>query len=284
MNVLHLKKQLTTYFEEDLGFGDATGEALLQNEKGRGEIKAKQAGIFFGEEIIQEGFKLLDAGLKVDIFKRNGEPMSKNEIIAAVTGSSKTILTGERVILNLLQRLAGIASLTHQACREIEGTGVHITDTRKTTPGLRMLEKAAVRAGGGKNHRAGLNDAILIKENHIEAAGSVTHAVKLAKAYAGHMMKVEVEIENERELKEAIAAAPDVIMFDNCSLDETKAWAAMVPTGIITELSGGMKPGNLRAAAETGIDYISIGALTHSAAALDMSLLLKRERDQLEYI
>lgn len=275
MNIISLREQLSQFFKEDIGFGDITVEAVISSEHGSAEITAREEGVFFGEKIISEGFALLDPNLQIRIFKKDGEEVSAGEVIAEISGCSQAILTGERVILNLIQRLSAIATITRNAVKEVEGTGVHITDTRKTTPGLRMLEKAAVHAGGGRNHRSRLDDAVLIKENHIAAAGSVRKAVDKAKKRAGHMLKIEVEVENERELKEAVQAAPDVIMFDNCTIEEAAKWVSLVPPHIKTEMSGGLVPGNLRKAAETGVDNLSLGALTHSAGILDMSLLLK---------
>lgn len=280
MNLLYLKDQLKTFFNEDIGFGDVTAEALLKEEQGKGIIIAKESGIFYGKEIIEEAFQLIDASLHILILKENGESLQPKDVIAEISGSGKSIMLAERVVLNLLQRLSGIATFTARACAELHGTNVQITDTRKTTPGLRMLEKEAVRAGGGKNHRSRLDAAILIKENHIEAAGSLTKAVALAKSYAGHMMKIEVEIENEAELHEAIAAAPDVIMFDNCTLEEAAAWRQHLPKGITSELSGGITLGKIREAAAAGIDCISMGALTHSAGAVDMSLIFKLQKEE----
>ncbi|SDN72199.1 carboxylating nicotinate-nucleotide diphosphorylase [Alkalicoccus daliensis] len=283
MNLISLREKLKEYFNEDIGFGDITAEAVLNNEIGGAQIIVKEPGVFFGELIIKEGFALIDPSLEIQFYKRDGEEVVSHEAVAEITGSCRSILTGERVILNLIQRLSGIATFTRAAVEEVEGTGVQITDTRKTTPGLRMMEKAAVRAGGGKNHRARLDDALLIKENHIAAAGSIKEAVYKAKKRAGHMLKIEVEVENEKEVLEAVEASPDVIMFDNCTPAQAKKWALLVPEEINTEISGGLAPGMLREAAETGVDFLSIGALTHSAGILDMSLLLTMRNDDSQH-
>lgn len=189
-----------------------------------------------------------------------------------MTGPIASILTGERVVLNLLQRMSGIATLTNQAVKLLNSDHTKICDTRKTTPGLRMIEKYAVRCGGGYNHRFGLYDGIMLKDNHIASAGSIAEAVQKARAKAGHMIKIEVEIETEQQLHEAIAARADIIMFDNRTPIEAAAFAAITPDSIITEASGGITLENLADYGRTGVDYVSLGMLTHSAKALDLSM------------
>jgi len=190
----------------------------------------------------------------------------------------RSILTGERVILNLLQRMSGIATITHKAVALLGSSHTRICDTRKTTPGMRMLEKYAVRAGGGYNHRFGLYDGVMLKDNHIAHAGSILDAVVKVREQVGHMVKVEVEIENKSQLLEAIEAGADVIMFDNCSPEVIKGWIPLVPAHIVTEASGGITLGTLHSFRDSGVDYISLGALTHSAGSIDISLDLLTER------
>ncbi|WP_416149155.1 carboxylating nicotinate-nucleotide diphosphorylase [Salipaludibacillus sp. HK11] len=272
MNNLLLKQQLADFFQEDLGYGDKTSDAIFENEEAEAVYMTKQAGVFCGEKVILAAYELFSKNIRVTLFKRDGEQIEVGEVIAKVTGPVIDLLSSERVILNLIQRLSAIATKTNEAVREVEGTGVQICDTRKTTPGLRMLEKYAVQCGGGKNHRYGLDDAILIKDNHIAQVGSVSKAVEKVRGVIGHMTKIEVEIETFEQLKEAIAANPDVIMLDNCSSDQAKVWCREIPAHITVEISGGLTLKQLRDYADTGVHVISMGALTHSAQSLDISL------------
>lgn len=273
VNKLMLREQLIQFFSEDIGHGDLTSEAIFDNEKGKAYFLAKDEGIFCGEEVIFSAYQLFDPAIEVIMHKKDGDAVRGGEIICEVYGKARDLLTSERVILNIIQRLSGIATETNKAVKQMEGTSIRICDTRKTTPGLRMLEKYAVTCGGGFNHRFGLHDAVLIKDNHIaQCGGDLDTAVKRVKEKLGHMVKVEVEVESCEEVKRAVTSNVDVIMFDNCSPTEAKDWRELVPDSIVVELSGGITLHQLEEYAHTGVDYISMGALTHSVKALDISL------------
>ncbi|KEZ51842.1 carboxylating nicotinate-nucleotide diphosphorylase [Metabacillus indicus] len=273
MNLLKLKKQLEGFFAEDIGDFDATSTFIFsEGQTGSAVIRAKEDGIFAGADVVKAGYAVLDPRVTVQVLKRDGEAISRGEKAAVLTGPIASILTGERVVLNLLQRMSGIATLTNQAVKLLNSDHTKICDTRKTTPGLRMIEKYAVRCGGGYNHRFGLYDGIMLKDNHIASAGSIAEAVQKARAHAGHMIKIEVEIETEQQLHEAISARADIIMFDNRTPDEAAAFAAITPESIITEASGGITLENLADYGRTGVNYVSLGILTHSAKALDLSM------------
>lgn len=266
------------FFNEDIGDGDLSSESIFSpTEQGQFTFYAKQDGIFCGKQVIEIGFPLLDPHLKVHVYKQDGEKVVKGERLAVINGSLRSLLTGERVILNCIQRMSGIATQAFEAAALVAGTNAKVCDTRKTIPGLRMLDKYAVRAGGGFNHRSGLYDAIMLKDNHIAFAGSISEAVRLARSKSGHTVKIEVEIETKEQLLEAIAAEADIIMFDNRTPDEIRAWLPLVPAHIATEASGGITLGNLRKYAETGIEWISLGALTHSVQAFDISALVEQK-------
>lgn len=266
-------KIITMSLEEDAPNGDITTIATVSPDAViSGRFVAKADGIICGLEIIGRTFEICGGGFELETYFKDGEAVRKGDIIARVKGNAQTILTGERTALNLIQRASGIATLTAAAVAQIKGTSAKICDTRKTMPGLRVLDKYAVRAGGGSNHRFCLSDGMLIKDNHIKAAGSITEAVTRAKAYAPHTIKVEVEVETIGELKEALAAKADIIMLDNMSNEMMRESVAIVAGKALTEASGNMGEKDLRAVAETGVDLISIGALTHSVKALDISL------------
>lgn len=278
MNQIKLRKMLEDFFMEDIGDQDLTSHAIFPAEQnGSGVFIAKESGIIAGLDIIQQAYHLLDSKLEISLHYTDGDYVQRGERIAEVRGSVRTILTGERVILNLVQRMSGIATLTNQCVETLNDSSIQICDTRKTTPGLRMLEKYAVTVGGGKNHRNGLYDGVMIKDNHITYAGSITKAVERARKALGHMVKIEVETESKEAVLEAVEAKADVIMFDNRTPEEVKEFAKLVPSPIITEASGGINLKNLATYAGTGVHYISLGALTHSVKALDISLLVKEE-------
>lgn len=275
MNVIKLKAMLTNFFNEDIGDGDLSSETIFSpTEQGSFTFYAKEDGIFCGAQIIEIGFPILDPSLKVNVLKRDGEHISKGDKLAIIEGSLRSLLTGERVILNLVQRMSGIATKANQAVAQTIGTNAQICDTRKTIPGLRMLDKYAVRAGGAYNHRSGLYDAIMLKDNHISFAGSITKAIQSARNKIGHTVKIEVEIETKDALIEAINAGADIIMFDNRTPAEIRDWISLVPPHIATEASGNITLDNLREYAESGVRWISIGALTHSVSAFDISALV----------
>lgn len=273
MNKLKLRLQLEQYFLEDIGDRDLTSELIFgEGQIGKVIFLAKDNGIFCGEEIVRSGFKVLNPAAEVNIKVKDGEWIEKGQILAEVSGPVSDLLKGERVILNLIQRMSGIATKTNEAVRVLNSSHTKICDTRKTTPGLRMLEKYAVRSGGGFNHRYGLYDAVMIKDNHISFAGSIAKAVEEVRSKIGHMVKVEVETETKEQVLEAAEAGADVIMFDNRSPEEIKEWIRNVPNGIVTEASGGITLDNLKAYSDTGVDFISLGFLTHSVKSLDISV------------
>lgn len=272
MNKLKLRLQLEQFFLEDIGERDITSEFIF-DDKDQGELVfiAKEDGVFCGEEVIRTGFKLLDDEVEIHLEVTDGELFEKGQKLVIVTGKVTTLLKGERVVLNLVQRMSGIATRTKEAVNVLNSTFTKIVDTRKTTPGLRMLEKYAVSCGGGFNHRFGLYDGVMIKDNHISFAGSILKAVEKIKANIGHMVKVEVEIESKEQLIEAIEAGVDVIMFDNRTPEEIKDWISLVPEGILTEASGGITLDNLSKYKDTGVHVISLGFLTHTIQSIDIS-------------
>lgn len=276
MNIIKLEDMLKQFFNEDIGDGDLSSELLFSpTEQGAFTFYAKEEGIFCGEQIIKTGFSIIDPTLKVTLLKSDGTLIKKGEEIAVIEGSFRSLLTGERVVLNLIQRMSGIATNAFNATLLTEGTNAKICDTRKTMPGLRMLDKYAVRTGGAFNHRSGLYDCIMLKDNHISFAGSITNAVQIAKSKIGHTVKIEVEIETKEQLLESIEAGADIIMFDNRTPEEIREWLPLVPDHVITEASGGITLENLRGYAESGIQWISLGSLTHSVKALDISALVQ---------
>ncbi len=273
INRLKLSQQLQAFLIEDIGDRDVTSTAIFaDDEQGEGVFRAKEDGVFSGELVLVEGFRCVDPRVTCELHVKDGQQIKSGEVIAKVTGPIRAILTGERVMLNVIQRMSGIATLTHQAVSRLNSSHTRICDTRKTTPGLRMFEKHAVRCGGGYNHRFGLYDGVMIKDNHIAHMGSIQTCVEKVRSELGHMVKMEVEIENLEQLLQAIEAEVDVIMFDNCSPDFLKEHLHLVPSHIKTEVSGGIKIEDLAQYQHTNIDYISLGALTHSSKALDISL------------
>jgi nicotinate-nucleotide pyrophosphorylase (carboxylating) len=265
---------IASVLAEDVGDGDVTTEAtVVADASAQATITQKAPGVVYGLELAEAVFRALDHAVQTERLGPEGEWREGGPVLA-VTGSARALLTGERTALNFLQHLSGIATLTARCVQAVEGTGVRLLDTRKTTPGLRLLEKAAVAAGGGTNHRVGLYDAILIKENHIAAAGGITAAVERARAAAPELL-LEVECSDLEEVDEALGAGATRLLLDNMSPDGLREAVAHVAGRVELEASGGIDLDSLRAYAETGVDYISIGALTHSAPALDLSLLFK---------
>jgi len=265
---------------EDVSHGDVTSEALIPPElHGKASILVKARGILAGSEVAKEVFLKVDPSLKVELLIEDGAKVRPGAIIATVSGRVISILKAERVALNFLQRLSGIASQTARYVAKSRGLAANITDTRKTTPGLRLLEKHAVRMGGGQNHRFHLGDGILIKDNHLAALRTLGMSLKdivaKAKQNAPRDLKVEVEVTTAQEALEAAEAGADIIMLDNMNSDEMRRVVSLLPSGVKTEASGGITLANVGAAAMTGVDVISIGALTHSSKALDISLELE---------
>ena len=259
--------------EEDLGRGDITSEVIFDEEaRARGVFVAKQDLVLAGMALAEEVFRRVDASIRFEVKRRDGDRLKKGEAAAIVEGRARGMLSAERTALNFLQRLSGVATLTHRFVEAVAGTRAAIVDTRKTAPGWRALDKAAVRAGGGRNHRADLAAGVLIKDNHIAACGSVAEAVRRARAGAPHLLKVEVEVTTMAELDEAMAAGAEAVLLDNVSPEEAKKLVARVAGRVPVELSGGVRLDTVRAYAEAGVDLISVGALTHSAPAADLSL------------
>ena len=271
--------QVGAFLAEDLGRGDITTQACVaRNTRARGRFLAKEPMVVAGLEAAEAVFSTLDSQQQLEAFASDGEEIEAGKVIARTSGFADVLLAGERVALNLLQRLSGIATLTRKYVRAIEGTAAQIVDTRKTTPGLRMLEKYAVLSGGARNHRFGLDDGVLIKDNHIALAGGVASAVERAREAVGHLHKIEVEVSAEKDLREAIRSGADILLLDNLSSEDTARMAGIareLAPQIKLEASGGITLENVRAYAEAGIDLISIGALTHSARAMDISFKIQ---------
>lgn len=268
-----LDRQLQVWLEEDIGSGDITTEAIVAaGAMTKAVIHAKSPGILAGGEAARRVFELLDESVAFRECLTDGVVLTASSVIAEVEGNARAILTGERLALNLLQHLSGIATRTAALAAIAAPYGASVADTRKTTPGLRQLEKYAVRVGGGRNHRLGLYDAMLIKDNHIKVAGGVREAVERARRYASHMTKIEVEVETLAAVKAALAAGADVIMLDNMIPEEMAAAVKLIQHRAIVEASGGIDEQTLAAAAAAGVDIISVGALTHSVKALDISM------------
>jgi len=258
---------------EDAGTGDiTTGSIVGPAARGEAVMVAKESFVLAGLFVADRVFRHIDPRVSFRPMFKDGDTVRKGQTIAEVTGRLSTILTGERVALNFLQRLSGIATLTSAFVKKTEKTGVTILDTRKTTPCLRPFERYAVRAGGGRNHRFGLFDSVLIKDNHIEAAGGVAIAVSRARAGVPAGSLIEVEVTDQRELKEALAAGADIIMLDNMSVERIRKAVKLIAKGALTEASGSMSLDNVGAVARTGVDFISVGALTHSARSVDISM------------
>lgn len=262
---------------EDLSHGDITTDALIPPDlPGKASILIKEKGVVAGIEVARKVFLRIDPSLKVEVLAEDGTGVKPGDVIAIISGTVASILKAERTVLNFLQRLSGIASMTAEYVAKTSGFPADITDTRKTTPGLRLLEKYAVRAGGGKNHRLHLGDGILIKDNHLDALRALGMSLKdivtKAKKNAPGGVKIEVEVNTVREALEAAEAGADIIMLDNMSPEEMRRTVSLLPSQIKTEASGGITLDNIQAAASAGVDTISIGALTHSPKALDISL------------
>jgi len=278
LNPSDLFKLAGDFLAEDVGRGDITTEAVvLPGVRARGRFVAKQDLVVAGLEVADAVFAVLDSSVEIEAFVTDGDRVSAGEVFARVDGPAEVLLAAERTALNLLQHLSGIATLTRAFVEAVAGTRAQIVDTRKTLPGLRMLQKYAVVVGGGRNHRFGLDDGILIKDNHIALAGSVRTAVERARKYAGHMHKIEVEVSNMDDLREALEARADIILLDNMSPEMVREAVRVVrerAPEVLVEASGGITLENVRAYAEAGVDFISIGALTHSAPAADISMKL----------
>ncbi|NGQ96447.1 carboxylating nicotinate-nucleotide diphosphorylase [Brevibacillus sp. SYP-B805] len=278
-NNRELQRKIEEWLQEDIGFGDITTMSTIPaDEGGVGILYAKEAGMIAGLPVAGQVFATVDPSLRFQPAVEEGALVEKGQRIAEVSGSVRSILSGERLALNLLQRLSGIATRTHAYVQAVAGTKARVVDTRKTTPGLRFLEKYAVRVGGGHNHRFALYDAVMIKDNHIKGAGGITQAVAAARRAIPHTMTIEVETESLAQVEEALQAGADIIMLDNMPLAMMKQAVELIGGRAVVEASGGVTLETIRAIAETGVDVISVGALTHSVRALDISLDLNQRK------
>ena len=270
LNVDHLIKEA---LQEDISSEDVTTNAVMK-EAVTGEVQliCKQDGVVDGLDVFHRVFEILDENVKTDFYCKDGDEVKKGELMGIITGDIRALLSGERVALNYLQRMSGIATYTHSVAMLLEGTKTKLLDTRKTTPNMRIFEKYAVRVGGGYNHRYNLSDGVLLKDNHIGAAGSVAKAVEMAKEYAPFVRKIEVEVENLDMVREAVDAGADIIMLDNMSPEDMKEAIRIIDGRAETECSGNVTKENIDRLTSLGVDYISSGALTHSAPVLDISL------------
>jgi nicotinate-nucleotide pyrophosphorylase (carboxylating) len=275
-----LYSQISVFLREDLGRGDITTQSIIaRNTRARGRFLAGEKMIVAGLEAAEEVFMTLDGEQQIEAFASDGEEIEAGKVIARTTGFADILLAGERVALNLLQRLSGIATLTNAYVRAVAGTEALIVDTRKTTPGLRMLEKYAVQMGGGRNQRFGLDDAVVIKANHIAVAGGISEAVRRAKEAVGHLHKIEVRVSNERELQEALKNGADVLLFEDLNVEELARLILLsreVSPAVKIEYSGNVTLESVRGYAEAGADMISIGAITNSARAMNVSFQMQQ--------
>jgi nicotinate-nucleotide pyrophosphorylase (carboxylating) len=268
-----IKKIIKAALAEDIGTGDITTQATVsRTKKGRAQVIAKDDFVAAGIDVFAQTFRLLDENIQVKKMINDGSRAKKGDVIAEVDGSLFYMLQAERVALNLLQRMSGIATLTAKYVEAVRGTKAKILDTRKTMPGLRILDKMAVRIGGGSNHRIGLYDGVLIKDNHIEAAGGITAAVKAQRKHLPHTLKIEVETKNMQEVKEALNCGVDIIMLDNMTVPAMKKAVDFVAGRALLEASGNVSLSTVVAIAAAGVDFISVGELTHSVRAADISL------------
>lgn len=259
--------------KEDITSEDASTNAVIRKKTlGRVQLICKQNGVICGLSVFKRTFELLDGSVKIDLFAEDGDRVEKGQLLAEVEGDIRVLLSGERTALNFLQRMSGIATYTAELVKLLEGSKTKLLDTRKTTPNMRIFEKYSVRVGGGVNHRYNLSDGILLKDNHIGAAGSVKRAVELAKEYSPFVRKIEIEVENLEMCRQALEAGADIIMLDNMSPEDMKKAVEMIGGRALTECSGNITKENIRSIADIGVDFVSSGALTHSAPILDLSL------------
>ena len=277
MNEITMKMQadqlIRMALQEDITSEDVSTNAVMPTAtKGTVDLIAKEDGVIAGLDIYARVFTILDEKTEIDFHCKDGDEVKKGELMATVTGDIRVLLSGERVALNYLQRMSGIATYTRQVAKLLEGSKVTLLDTRKTTPNCRVFEKYAVRVGGGCNHRYNLSDGVLLKDNHIGAAGSVTKAIQMAKAYAPFVRKIEIEVETLEQVKEAVEAGADIIMLDNMTPEVMKQAVELIDGRAKIECSGNITKENIAKILETGVDFVSSGALTHSAPILDISM------------
>ena len=270
---INVDEYILNALKEDITSEDVTTNAVMREaKKGKADLICKQDGIICGLDVFKRVFELLSEDSTFETSFKDGDKVKKGELIGTVYGDIRVLLSGERTALNYLQRMSGIATLTNEMVTELAGYKTKLLDTRKTTPNMRPFEKHAVKVGGGTNHRYNLSDGVLIKDNHIGAAGSITKAVQMAKEYAPFVRKIEVEVESLEQLKEAVEAGADIIMLDNMDNDTMRQAVALVAGKAETECSGNVTKERLKEIAEIGVDYVSCGALTHSAPIMDVSL------------
>lgn len=271
----YIDQIIRTAIQEDINYVDVSTDYVIPaQQEGAARLLAKADGVLCGLDVALRVFTLLDDSFHAAVYKQDGDRLQKGDVIAQLHGKTAMLLKGERTALNLLQHMSGVATATRQACDAVQGTNAAITDTRKTLPGLRALQKYAVVCGGGKNHRYNLSDGAMLKDNHIDAAGSIQKAVEMVRGKLGHMVKVEVETRNLDEVRQAVEAGADIIMLDNMSCEEMKQAAEWVDHRALLEASGNVTLETLRDVAQTGVDIISMGALTHSVQAFDISMKL----------
>ncbi len=270
---LNVDPLLLSALKEDITSGDVSANSVMPDAKnGEADLLCKQDGIICGLQVFERVFTLLDDHVSVEFFANDGDAVSNGQFVAKIRGDIRTLLCGERTALNYLQRMSGIATYTHSVASLLKGTNIKLLDTRKTSPNNRIFEKYAVRTGGGCNHRYNLSDGVLLKDNHIGAAGSVQKAVQMAKEYAPFVRKIEVEVEDLCMVKEAVLAGADIIMLDNMTHAQIKEAVAYIAGRAQVEVSGNVTKENIAALSDLGVDFISSGALTHSAPILDLSL------------
>lgn len=270
---LNVDKLIMMALQEDITSEDVSANAVMpQPQQGMVDLICKQDGIICGLPIFERVFKLLDPQTHLEFFVKDGDAVKKGQKMAVLTGDMRVLLSGERVALNYLQRMSGIASYTHEVAALLEGSNTTLLDTRKTTPNCRIFEKYAVRVGGGTNHRYNLSDGVMLKDNHIGAVGSITKAVEMAKAYAPFVRKIEVETETIEQVREAVEAGADIIMLDNMSHEQMAEAVKLIDGRAETECSGNVTKENIAKVTEIGVDYVSSGALTHSAPIMDISM------------
>lgn len=272
---IHLKEIIENALREDIGMGDLTSKSIFDTDHySKGTFVSKAEGVLSGLNVLQLAYNFLGENVSIYLLKKDGDSVGVKERIAEVEGPTQVLLSAERVILNLMQHLSGIATSTAEVIRLLDDPTIEIVDTRKTLPGLRALQKYAVTCGDGKNHRFRLDDGVMIKDNHIKAAGSITKAVELVRSNIGHMVKIEVETESKEQVLEAVEAKADVIMLDNRTPEEVKELVKLIPDEILIEVSGGITPNSISNFKGCGADVISLGWLTHSVKALDISFNL----------
>lgn len=273
LNKIYVDNLINNALLEDINYVDVATDYLIPDEQeGSAQFIAKADGVLCGLDVALRVFEILQPDFKAEVFKKDGDVLKKGDIIAKVYGKTKNILKGERTALNLIQHMSGVATATNKAVKIIEGTKATIADTRKTLPGLRPIEKYAVTVGGGRNHRYNLSDCAMLKDNHVDAGGGITNAVKTLKAKLGHTVKIELEVRNLEELREALEAQVDIIMLDNMSCEDMKKAVEITDGRAKLEASGGITDETLYDIAQTGVDIISMGAITHSVKAFDISL------------